>query len=112
MMYIRRTIPLRSIWDVDKWNMIAFALYATMICILHRVLAVDAVAIPFLAVGTLGTAVAIMLAFKNNTAYSRWWTAREAWGGLLVASRQLAALTTPACKYPTSCEGSILNVGG
>jgi len=23
-----------------------------------------------------------------------------------------SAFTTPACKYPTSCEGSILNVGG
>ena len=26
--------------------------------------------------------------------------------------KQALALTTPACKYPTSCEGSILNVGG
>lgn len=46
----------------------------------------------------LGTALAILLGFKNNNAYDRWWEARRLWGQLVNQSRNLAArvLTLPA----------------
>jgi putative membrane protein len=40
--------------------------------------------------GVLGTAISILLAFKNNSAYERWWEARRLWGGLVNESRTLA----------------------
>lgn len=45
----------------------------------------------------LGTALAILLGFKNNNAYDRWWEARRLWGQLVNQSRNLAArvLTLP-----------------
>ena len=39
--------------------------------------------LPFPVVAMLATALAIFLAFRNNSAYDRWWEAREIWGGIV-----------------------------
>lgn len=44
-------------------------------------------AIPFYAITAFGTALAIFLGFKNNSAYDRWWEARRLWGTLVNYSR-------------------------
>jgi putative membrane protein len=49
------------------------------------------IAIPFLPVSTIGTAVAFYVGFKNNQAYDRLWEARRLWGGFTNTSRTLAA---------------------
>lgn len=41
-------------------------------------------------IGVMGTALAILLGFRNNSAYDRWWEARRLWGGLVNDSRSLA----------------------
>ncbi len=46
--------------------------------------------IPFPVVGTLTAALAIFIAFRNNTAFARWSEARTAMQSVLVASRILA----------------------
>lgn len=38
----------------------------------------------------LGSALAIFTAFRNNTAYSRWWEARTVWGNIINNSRIFA----------------------
>lgn len=45
--------------------------------------------LPFLPVSTLGAALAIFVAFRNNSAFARWSEARAAWQSVLVASRVL-----------------------
>jgi putative membrane protein len=50
----------------------------------------ERVALPFPIVGTLAAALAIFIAFRNNTAFSRWNEARTAWQNVLIASRVLA----------------------
>lgn len=37
-----------------------------------------------------GVAIAIMLAFRNNSSYDRWWEGRKLWGGLVNSSRSWA----------------------
>lgn len=49
------------------------------------------VAIPFLPIATIGTAVAFYVGFKNNAAYDRLWEARKIWGELVNSSRSLAS---------------------
>lgn len=60
----------------------------------------EPVAIPFAPVGALGAALAIFVAFRNNTAFARWNEARVAWQNLQIAcrslSRQIAAATNNA----------------
>jgi ion channel-forming bestrophin family protein len=54
--------------------------------------------LPFPVVAMLATALAIFLAFRNNSAYDRWWEARKIWGGIVNSSRtfgrQVMSLTS------------------
>ncbi len=50
----------------------------------------DWVEVPISVVAILGTALAIILGFKNSSAYDRWWEARKIWGGVVNESRTLA----------------------
>jgi len=38
----------------------------------------------------LGFAISMLLVFRTNTAYDRWWEGRRLWGGLVNSSRNLA----------------------
>lgn len=49
-------------------------------------------AIPFpdITLSLLAVALGVLLAFRTNSAYARWWEARQLWGGLVNGSRSLA----------------------
>lgn len=69
------------------------------------------VAIPWLPVSLIGTAVAFYVGFKNNQAYDRSWEARKVWGGIVNTSRSFAAsvrayVTNEYANEPVS-EGEI-----
>ena len=49
-------------------------------------------AIPWLPVALIGTAVAFVIGFKNNASYDRMWEARRIWGAIVNASRSWAIL--------------------
>lgn len=44
-------------------------------------------------------AVSIFLAFRINTGYSRWWLARQVWGGLINESRSLGMYITSMMRH-------------
>lgn len=48
--------------------------------------------LPFSVAAILGSALAIFIAFRNNSSYSRWWEARTLWGGIVNSSRVFARL--------------------
>lgn len=50
------------------------------------------VSLPLSIAAILGSALAIFIAFRNNSAYGRWWEARTVWGGIVNSSRVLARL--------------------
>lgn len=50
------------------------------------------ISLPFSIAAILGSALAIFIAFRNNSAYGRWWEARTVWGGIVNSSRVLARL--------------------
>lgn len=53
---------------------------------------ISAIALPFSISAILGSALAIFIAFRNNSSYGRWWEARTLWGGIVNSSRILARL--------------------
>ena len=91
-MFLNRNISFKVImqfaWKVQLaaflWSLAAYAAY--------HFFDVKAIAIPFLPVATIGTAVAFYVGFKNNSAYDRLWEARRIWGGITNASRMWAAM--------------------
>lgn len=46
--------------------------------------------LPFSIAAILGSALAIFVAFRNNSAYNRWWEARTIWGSIINNSRIFA----------------------
>lgn len=65
---------------------------------------------PISAIGFLGTAVAILLGFRNNSAYERFWEARKAWGDLTNASRYFASQVMTYIRPPQGQEQEAPNV--
>jgi len=72
-----------------------FVLYSA-VTFLHNGLGVTWIALPALPLAVIGGALGVFLAFRNNSAYDRWWEARSLWGGLVntarTASRQALTL--------------------
>jgi len=48
---------------------------------------------PSLPLTIFGTALALFLGFRSNSAYQRWWEGRVLWGAMINASRSLARAT-------------------
>ena len=82
------------------WQPLGFALLVAVVAVAVRAAAGDGVVVPFAPVGTLGAALAIFVAFRNNASYGRWWEARTVWGGIQsscrVLTRQIVAATDNA----------------
>lgn len=90
-MLINKKITLKTIWFFGRKNIIQTFLLSIIVVVLYQFLGFKFIAIPFLPVATIGTAVAFYVGFKNNQAYDRLWEARRLWGGITNASRILTA---------------------
>jgi putative membrane protein len=74
------------------WQEVLFTLvWSSLIWGLYRG-GYEALAINFTPIGILGSALAIFVAFRNNSAYGRWWEARQIWGALVNHSREFARM--------------------
>lgn len=90
-MIVKRNFnPLKVVRYVNTELLVAAAIAVTVYW-LHRQ-KVTAISIPFSIAAILGSALAIFIAFRNNSSYSRWWEARTLWGGIINSSRVLARL--------------------
>lgn len=81
---LRQLLPLILGMGVFSWAIVFFeanylrlssSLYAKNITIMHSL---------------LGFAISMLLVFRTNTAYDRWWEGRKLWGSLVNNSRNLA----------------------
>ncbi|MCP3104369.1 hypothetical protein LZ198_36445 [Myxococcus sp. K15C18031901] len=65
-------------------------LFALVVVSGYRLFAADWLAMPALPVTLLAAALGVLLGFRNNSAYDRWWEARSLWGGVVNWSRTFA----------------------
>lgn len=91
-MYIRRDIEPRVIWFFSWKPLLLYLIISTVAYTLYIHGKVAALAIPFLPVATIGTAVAFYVGFKNNASYERLWEARKIWAELEHISRFFAMI--------------------
>lgn len=78
---------LREVLHWTRKDIYFLLLLATIPTVLYKVLGWHWLAIPWLPLALLGTAVAFMVGFKNNSAYDRAWEARKVWGAIVNYSR-------------------------
>lgn len=90
MILKRNFNPIRVIQYVKAE--LSFAVIITVIVFLLHKQNITEITLPFSISAILGSALAIFIAFRNNSSYSRWWEARTLWGGIINSSRVLARL--------------------
>ena len=88
-MIVQKTIRLKWILQIEGWNILFFLIYGTAVCALYSYY--EYPSFPASEISVLGIAVAILLGFRNNEAYNRYWEARTAWGDLMNYSRNFAS---------------------
>jgi putative membrane protein len=88
------------------WKNILFSLICAGIAFALQVVpGMPPVKVPVAVVAILGTALAIILGFRNASAYDRWWEARKIWGGVVNESRSFTRQATNlADPYHLSAE--------
>jgi putative membrane protein len=90
-MYIKRYFTYRILYFIS-WRMVLWSLFTGILALFtYRYLDWHWVAIPWLPVSLIGTAVAFYVGFKNNQSYDRGWEARKVWGSIVNLSRSFAA---------------------
>ncbi len=90
MILKRNFNPIKVIGYVKKELIIS--LITSILVFINIKLNLIEISLPFSVTATLGSALAIFIAFRNNSSYSRWWEARTAWAGIQNSSRILARL--------------------
>jgi putative membrane protein len=71
-----------------------FTFWGLLVYMVFHYFRLEAIRVPISAVSIIGGALAFFLAFRNNSAYDRWWEARKIWGGIVNISRTFAGYTT------------------
>ena len=98
-MIVERNLKWKHIFHYTWRSMLYFFLLSIVVYVIHVEFNISRLTLPFNAIATLSTALAIYLGFKNNSAYDRWWEARKIWGLLVnysrVWGREVLTLTQP-----------------
>lgn len=112
-MIVKRNLNPRRVLEYIAAPMAWAALWAIAALVAFTVTDDRRLILPFPAVATLGAALAIFVAFRNNSAFARWNEARSAWQTVLVASRTLTARSSrppvmprPAGPSPTTRQAT------
>jgi putative membrane protein len=81
----RYSVKDMAVWT--RWEIAGFFGLSLVVTILYDLVGFTFLNVPWTPVALIGTAVAFMVGFQNNSAYGRIWEARKIWGGIVNASR-------------------------
>jgi putative membrane protein len=90
-------LPLALLFGFDVIVVVAF-----------KVLHLRWIAQPAIPLSLLGSAIGVIVGFRNNSSYGRWWEARTLWGAIVNNSRTLARQAVTAMRPRT--EEDVQNV--
>ncbi|TXK51882.1 hypothetical protein FVR03_02810 [Pontibacter qinzhouensis] len=88
-MLLKKNIPISYIFGKVKYEILFVAIYASAIGFWDKYFHTVNIYIPLSVPMVLGTVLSLLLAFKSNQAYDRWWEARIVWGAIVNDSRTL-----------------------
>ncbi len=99
-MYVKRVIDPEIIFFFSWRPVLWTTALSSVVYALYYFGHLKMLAIPFLPIATVGTAVAFYVGFKNNSSYDRLWEARKIWGEITNTSRSLCAYLLAVVKTP------------
>ena len=88
-MLLNKRISIVNFIKTIKFDIVFIASYAVAVGILDQYGFLSKISIPIGVTAVFGTAVALLLGFRTNQAYERWWEARIIWGAIVNDSRTL-----------------------
>lgn len=88
-MVIKKNIPIKYLFSKVRTEFYLIIIYVIGFEVVDLSVDLAFLAIPISLPTTLGTAISIILAFRVNQAYARWWEARKVWGEIVNESRTL-----------------------
>jgi len=89
-MLLKKNIPFKYVFGKIKTEILLVTLYTATVTIAYTVFHVTDLVIPLAVPMIMGTVISLLLAFRSNQAYDRWWEARSIWGAIVNDSRSLA----------------------
>ncbi len=89
-MLLKKNIPFKYIIGKIKVELIVVTIYAIAITAVYEAFNLSKLSIPLSVPMIMGTVISMLLAFRSNQAYDRWWEARTVWGAIVNDSRTLA----------------------
>lgn len=89
-MLLRKNIPITYIFGKIRQELIFVVAYSVGVVVLYQNFHFTRISIPIAVPALLGTIISLLLAFRSNQAYDRWWEARILWGAIVNNSRSLA----------------------
>ena len=87
-MLLNKRIPITYILNKIKYDIVVVGAIAVFLIVITSKFHLPE--IPLTIPVFLGTAISILLSFKLNQSYDRWWEARKIWGSIVNDSRSLA----------------------
>jgi putative membrane protein len=86
-MYTKKVYGAKAMARWTRFETILFLSYITTAVLLYVLFDLYWLKIPWTPLALIGTAVAFVIGFQNNSAYGRIWEARKIWGGIVNSSR-------------------------
>lgn len=93
-MLLQKNIPFNYVFGKIKYEIFAITLYTILVSVLYNVYNLRHISIPISIPAILGTVISLLLGFRSNQAYDRWWEARHVWGAIVNDARTVARQIT------------------
>ena len=108
-MHIKKNYTTMEMAWWTRYETFLFLVIITVWVSVYYFLGLDWLKVPWTPLALIGTAVAFVIGFQNNSSYGRIWEARKIWGGIVNASRTFGMflqdmLTDDQAKTPISNE--------
>lgn len=91
-MLLKDNIPVKYVFGKIKYEVLAVTVYSVIIAILYDNFHLTRISIPISLPAIMGSILSLLLAFRSNQAYDRWWEARTLWGAMVNDSRTIARM--------------------
>lgn len=88
-MLLDKRIPVQYIINKVKYELVYVLVVSLTVLLITERYKEMLPSIPITIPAFLGTAISILLSFKLNQSYDRWWEARKVWGSIVNDSRSL-----------------------
>ena len=89
-MIVPKTPQLWRMLRYVGWPLLALVGWDVAVVVAFKVMRWEWVGSKYVPLALYGSAIGIIVGFRNNSAYGRWWEARGLWGQVVNNSRSLA----------------------